>query len=162
VIVGQWEVVVDSKGRVVIPSRMRDMLASSYSGELLYMALELDGCLSIMPQSVFQNYVDLFQSAPWTNEEARFMKRFLCSNAQLCTFDPQGRMLIPASLRSKAGIKPGSEVVVVGNADRIEIWNKKRWNTYTRKGSKGRSVSEIMEHFRFRGYPDVPYTGNER
>lgn len=160
-LVGQWEASVDQKGRVIIPSKLREIL-SSYRGEQLYIALELDGCLSIMPNSVFQNYLEIFQSAPWTNEEARFMKRFLCSNAQICSFDPQGRVLIPANLRARAGIKPGSEVMIVGNADRVEIWNKKRWDLYTRRGTKGRSVSEIMEHFRFRGYPDVSYPGNER
>ena len=45
-----------------------------------------------------------------------------------CEFDSQGRVVIPLLLREKAGIS--KNVVVVGMANRAEIWDAERWNAY--------------------------------
>jgi MraZ protein len=52
--------------------------------------------------------------------------RFIYSSASECALDRQGRILIPTEHRSHAGLD-GSEVVVVGIMNKIEIWSRERW-----------------------------------
>ena len=51
--------------------------------------------------------------------------RALFAYAADCEPDGQGRILIPADLRQKAGLN--KEVIVVGSFDRVEIWDAQRW-----------------------------------
>jgi len=59
-------------------------------------------------------------------EEVRFFMRRVVASAQECCFDKQGRLLIPAAHREDAGIN--GEVVIVGQIEKIEIWNRKEWD----------------------------------
>ena len=47
--------------------------------------------------------------------------------------DKQGRFLIPQSLRSYADIK--KEVAIIGVSNRIEIWDKEKWEQYSNDSS---------------------------
>ena len=54
--------------------------------------------------------------------------RYFFSGASECPLDRQGRVLIPPSLREFAGLE--KEVVVIGLANRLEIWSKKKWESF--------------------------------
>ena len=62
---------------------------------------------------------------PMTNKNARNFKRLFLSGLVECEPTSQGRILIPPSLRSYAGID--KEVVITGNGEYAEIWNEKAW-----------------------------------
>jgi MraZ protein len=57
-----------------------------------------------------------------------FLRRVIASVLE-CEIDKQGRVLIPASHRDDAGIN--GEVVIVGQLDKIEIWDKAAWDAVT-------------------------------
>ncbi len=59
----------------------------------------------------------------------KFYRRRVIASALECEIDKQGRVLIPASHREDAGIQ--SEVVIVGQLDKMEIWDKAEWNAVT-------------------------------
>ena len=50
---------------------------------------------------------------------------FFLAGAASCEVDKQGRILLPQVLREFAGLE--KEVVMVGVANRVEIWSKERW-----------------------------------
>src|SRR3546814_3945996 len=52
--------------------------------------------------------------------------------------DRQGRVLVPSYLREYAGLT-GSEVVVVGALNRLEIWAAARWQPYRSQIEIGRA-----------------------
>ena len=51
-----------------------------------------------------------------------------------------GRILIPDYLKEYAGLK--KNVAVCGLANRLEVWDEQKWETYRKNAEKG--VAEIV------------------
>lgn len=118
---GEYNHTIDDKGRLIIPSRFRYEL-----GESFVLTRGLDGCICIYPQNEWDLLEDKLRELPLTNRNSRLVTRFLVGGAVNCELDKQGRILIPAPLREHAGLT--KDVVLVGTLERIEIWDKARWN----------------------------------
>ena len=93
---GKYKHTVDEKGRLFVPSKMRDELGNTF-----YVTLGLDHCLSVYTEAGWQAILDKYNALPIV--QARKM-RFLFANAAKCEPDKQGRFLIPAELRQYAGL----------------------------------------------------------
>ena len=117
---GEFNHSIDSKGRLIIPSRFREEL-----GQEFVMTKGLDGCLFVFPQNEWESFQGKLKTLPLINKDARKFSRFFMAGAAPCEMDKQGRTLIPATLREFAQMK--KEVVLTGMADRIEIWSKEKW-----------------------------------
>ncbi len=123
---GKYYCTVDSKGRVMIPARFRAILQNYYS-EKLYIANALfDKCLLLYPIEQWQRFAEKVKSLPQTKKSVRLLKRRVIASAQECELDRQGRLLIPSALRADADIN--GELVVVGQIEKMEIWNRKEWD----------------------------------
>ena len=61
-----------------------------------------------------------------TNKNARTFTRFFLGSAVDGGLDKQGRVLISSALRTFAGLE--KDVVLVGVLDRVEIWDKAKWD----------------------------------
>ena len=120
--VGKYRHTVDPKGRLFVPSKLRDEL-----GDAFYVTLGLDHCLSVYTEAGWQAIVEKFNALPIS--KARKM-RFLFANAAKCEPDKQGRFLVPANLRSHAGIALKQDVVLTGIDNRIEVWSQEQWEKY--------------------------------
>ncbi|MBR3396531.1 MAG: division/cell wall cluster transcriptional repressor MraZ [Lachnospiraceae bacterium] len=118
---GEYNHTIDDKGRLIIPSRFRYEL-----GESFVLTRGLDGCICIYPQNEWDLLEAKLRELPLTNRNSRLVTRFLVGGAVSCELDKQGRILIPAPLREHAGLS--KDVVLVGTLERIEIWDKARWN----------------------------------
>lgn len=65
------------------------------------------------------------------------------AHAADCDPDAQGRILIPADLRQKAGLN--KEVIVVGSFDRVEIWDAQRWARMEEEAFSSGELQAAME-----------------
>ena len=127
--IGEFETTLDTKGRVVIPSRMREVLDTKYEEDLLILTHGLDQCLSLYPCEEWQKVAAAFkQKLPIYTRNARWMQRHFYRNALEARFDGQGRVLIPLKHRQSAGIQ--KEVVITGCYNRIEIWGREMLDSY--------------------------------
>ncbi len=118
---GEYSHSIDEKGRLIMPAKFREEL-----GEAFVLTRGLDGCISVYPQIEWKKLEEKLSSLPLTNKNARTITRFLVSSAATCELDKQGRMLVPNALREYAHLT--KDVVVTGNLERIEIWDKAKWN----------------------------------
>ncbi len=123
VFIGEYQHVLDSKGRVIMPSKFREGL-----GEKFVVTKGLDHCLFVYPQSEWQEFERKLRTLPLTSKDARAFIRFFFAGATECELDKQGRILIPANLREYAELV--KELVIIGVASRVEIWSKERWDEY--------------------------------
>jgi MraZ protein len=121
--IGEYQHSIDSKGRVIIPSKFRDDL-----GESFILTKGLDNCLFVYPMNEWRNLEEKLKSLPLTRKDARAFVRFFFAGATECTLDKQGRILIPANLREHCKLK--SEAVIIGVSNRVEIWSKEMWESY--------------------------------
>jgi MraZ protein len=117
---GEYNHTIDPKGRLIIPSKFRELL-----GEEFVMTKGLDGCLSIYPQEEWESFEEKLRALPLTNKNARTLTRFFVAGACTCELDKQGRILVPQTLREFAGLE--KDVVLAGNLNRIEVWSKEAW-----------------------------------
>lgn len=118
---GEYSHTIDTKGRLIIPSRFREEL-----GETFIVTKGLDGCLFVFSDEEWKAFEIKLKSLPLTNKNARQFARFFVAGATPCELDKQGRILLPATLREFAGLE--KDVVLTGMLNRIEIWSKDKWN----------------------------------
>lgn len=121
--IGEYQHNLDAKGRIIIPSKFRDELHTTF-----ILARGFDGCLSIRSLEQWNKMFEEINKLPTTKEKARKYIRTLTSTATECTLDNQGRIQIPSFLSKPLNIT--KECTVVGANDHIEIWDKHTWETY--------------------------------
>lgn len=122
-LIGEYQHTIDSKGRMMVPSKLRESL-----GESFVITKGLDGCLFMYPKEEWGIIESKLKNLPLTNKDARAFIRFFFSGASEISVDKQGRMLIPANLREHAKLIKDS--VVIGVATRVEVWAKEEWENY--------------------------------
>jgi MraZ protein len=123
VFIGEYQHILDPKGRVIMPSKFRDGL-----GDKFVVTKGLDHCLFVYPQNEWQELERKLRTLPLTSKDARAFTRFFFAGATECELDKQGRILIPANLREYAELT--KELVIIGVASRVEIWSKEKWDDY--------------------------------
>lgn len=123
-LLGEYSHIIDEKSRIIIPSKFREDLGSTF-----VVTKGLDNCLFIYSISEWQNFETKLKALPLSNTNARTFIRFFSSGATECEMDKQGRILIPANLREHAGLT--KDVIVIGVSTRAEIWSKEKWTEYT-------------------------------
>ena len=103
---GQYQHSIDAKGRLFIPSRLREEL-----GETFYVAMGADPCLSVYSEASWARFTEKFESLPYSRAKA---VRPIFANAAKCEPDAQGRILLPQKLRAYAQLE--KDVTVIGVA----------------------------------------------
>ena len=126
---GEHEHSIDRKGRLIIPSKFREVFKEHYV-ERFFVTRGLDTCLFVFTEDEWKKQESKFKSLSFTNSQARQFNRLYFSGACEVPFDPQGRILIPPYLKEFAKIK--RDVIIVGVSDRIEIWSKEYWEEFYR------------------------------
>ena len=114
---GEYNHTIDTKGRLIVPSKFREAL-----GDEFVVTKGLDGCLFVYDNKEWTVFEEKLKSLPLTNKDARQFVRFFLAGAASVEVDKQGRILIPSVLREFAELD--KDVVLVGVASRIEIWSK--------------------------------------
>ena len=112
---------VDTKGRLIIPSKFREQL-----GDEFVVSKGMDGCLFVYANEDWTAFEEKLTALPLINKEARQFARFFLSGAAQVEVDKQGRILLPQNLRDFAELT--KDVVLVGVGSRIEIWSKDKWD----------------------------------
>lgn len=112
---------IDPKGRIIIPARFRDDIRAG-GGDGVVIS-NLDKTLYAYTFNEWQVIERKIMSAK--SEHMRRFKRFFLGNACECYCDKQGRILIPPSLRTYAGLE--KDIVLVGILDHFEIWSRDLW-----------------------------------
>lgn len=116
---GQYNHTIDAKGRLIIPSKFREQL-----GEAFVVTKGNDGCLYVYTNEAWEGFLVQLKQLP-NNKNTRKLVHAFVSNADTVEIDKQGRILVNADLRAHANVE--KEVVLAGAIDKIEIWDKQRW-----------------------------------
>lgn len=122
-LMGEFQHNIDSKGRVIIPSKFREEIGQSF-----IITKGLDNCLVIYTLDEWKTFEEKMKKFPTTDQGVRRFFRFLFSGACECETDSQGRIMIPQNLRKHANIS--KETIFIGIVNRIEVWAKEVWEVY--------------------------------
>jgi transcriptional regulator MraZ len=116
---------IDSKGRIIIPARFRDVIKARESNGV--MVSRMDGGLVAYSYDEWRNIEKRILSLAEKSENMRRFRRVFIGGAFECACDKQDRILIPQNLRQYAELD--KEIVLVGVLDHFEIWSRKSWDT---------------------------------
>ena len=109
---GQYTHNFDPKGRLFVPSKLRDELGNTF-----YVMIG-DDCLLAFPEQRWEKVMDTLNAAPLADAK---LKRHILANVAKCEPDKQGRFVLPAKLRNYAGLN--GDVTFLGQGDHAEIWD---------------------------------------
>lgn len=140
---GETAVTLDDKGRVAIPVAFRGLVAQTCANQLVitYNPFE-QGCLWIFPQNVWEPLRDQVNALPKVKPAHRAMQRKLVGAAALVEPDGNGRILVPASLRSATAIE--KHAVLLGMGDKFELWGEQAHLATIRETIAEDQITEAM------------------
>ena len=114
---GIYQHTIDAKGRLFIPSRLREEL-----GDVFHVTISMEKCLSAYSSESWDRFMEKIKAMP---KAKQIKMRPLFSHAAKCELDGQGRILLTRELRDFAGLK--KSVAVVGAGECAEFWDSEEW-----------------------------------
>lgn len=115
---------IDSKGRVIIPARFRDIIKNGDQDGVV--VSRMDGTLYAYPFEEWKKIENKILSLAEKSDSMRRFRRIFIGGAFECSCDKQDRILVPPALRQYAALE--KEIVLVGALDHFEIWSVESWN----------------------------------
>ena len=141
---GEHQHTLDTKGRVILPARFRDRLASG-----LVFVPSQDRCIDVYPLTAFERRVEELRAVPRENQRARSYLRVLLAGAQEEKPDSQGRVTIPTRFRDYAGLI--KDLTINGADEKVEIWDRGTWESY--RGHAEEMFANLDAPFTLEGSP---------
>lgn len=141
---GNIEAKIDSKGRVFLPAVFRKALQASGEEGLVLRKDVFQPCLTLYPQSVWDEQMDTLRSRlnRWNAAHQQIFRQFV-SDAEMLSVDGSGRVLLPRRYTAMADI--GQEVKFIGMGDTIEVWSGGRRKPFMESEEFGRALETLMD-----------------
>lgn len=116
---------IDHKGRISVPASMRRAgAAKKSSADTFFLVAGFEGCLALYTPDEWRRVEDRLRQIPMGDRRGRAFARAFLLDATKVSVDAQGRVAIPPALIGRAGL--GKDAVLLGQVDRIEVWNPER------------------------------------
>ena len=139
---GEYSHGIDRKGRIILPSRFREVCKEN-GIEKFFITRGLDKCIFMFSEREWRLQEQKFKGLPFTKQESRSFNRLFFSGAVEVAPDKQGRFIVPQYLKAYAGIR--KDAVIIGISNRIEIWDTKSWQDfYTGSNESFEQIAENM------------------
>jgi MraZ protein len=116
---------LDTKGRMVMPTRYRERLVDTCAGQMVVTVDTSDRCLLLYPLPEWELVERKLQKLPSLNKSARRMQRLLIGHATDVELDSAGRLLLPPPLREFADLE--KRAVLIGQSNKFEVWSEELW-----------------------------------
>jgi len=134
-VVDNYEYKIDAKGRVFIPSSMRDDL-----GDVFYVTISQEECLNAYSLEGWERFINKVKELPMSKQPK--LRPFF-ANAKKCELDSQGRFVLPQKLRDRVGID--KEVTVSGMGTVVQFWDTETFRAINEEETKGENLAEVMD-----------------
>jgi MraZ protein len=123
---GTFDHTLDAKNRLTVPARYRATLAE---GVVMAMPVDLEQCVGVWRPAEYERYTErALADLPPLSPRLSELERFFYGSSQDAELDAAGRIMVPGFLSEHAGLS--KDVVVVGAGDRLELWDRDRWNEH--------------------------------
>ena len=133
---------MDPKGRMTIPTRIRDALMESCGGRLVVTAHTEDRCLLVYPEPEWLTLLPQIEALPSFNKVSQRVKRILIGYASTLDIDANGRVLVPPTLREYANVD--KKMMLVGQGKKLELWSEDSWLALLNEPADDEIPSEML------------------
>jgi MraZ protein len=122
---GNYELTIDEKNRMLIPSEIRKAIDPQSDGEAFFLMTGINGKLWLYPEKYYETLALKMQSEMAPEEDLLAFDQMNFAMASRVEWDKQGRVLIPEKVLRNAGLT--REVVLIGSRDHAELWDRPAW-----------------------------------
>ena len=127
VFLGEYEVTLDAKGRFLLPAGIKKQLPED-AGDQFVIARGVEKCLTLYPKKNWDPILSELSKVSEYKAENREFLRYFTMGATLMELDSAGRLLVPPNLKTHAALE--KEVVLVSVINKIEIWDKSKYQQF--------------------------------
>ena len=137
-LIGEYLRTLDERFRLAIPPELLDSLLAS--GPKLVLAKERAGCLSLWSAAIWKPRIDAAVDVVRSKMQAGLLTqrvgqlqdlgRLLSTRQTLVTLAGRARLVVPEGFRDFLGVEAGGELVVVGAAVCVELWQPAAWSAF--------------------------------
>lgn len=139
-LLGEYDVRLDAKGRLLLPAGLKKQLADSLSKGFVVNRSVFDPCLVLYPQQVWeQTSAGLARLNRFVKKNMDFIRRFTAGATHL-DLDSSGRLLLPKALMDDPRL--GKDLKLIGLGDRVEVWGRQ---AYTRMRKEEVDIAALAE-----------------
>ncbi len=136
IFIGHYARTIDKKGRLQIPSQLRNAIEESHEGKGLYVMLgERPNTLSLVTEQQFSAMGKRIRTECIPGKESLDFEQQFYSTTAHTGIDKQGRIVLPDYLTNMAGLK--GDVMLAGADYRIDIWRKAAFEEFLKIDSDG-------------------------
>ena len=133
---------LDAKGRLSVPTRHRDVLLATASGQLT-LTRHPHGCLMMFPRPEWEKFRQRIAQLPMS---AQGWKRIFLGNSMDVEMDGTGRVLVSPELRAAAGLT--RETMLLGMGEHFELWDKATYDAQEAQAMQG-DMPDVFKDFSF-------------
>ncbi len=134
-IIGQHDCKADTKGRVILPISLKNQLLPVLNDGFVIKRSVFQQCLELYPKNEFDVLMQKVMKKSKINRKYdAFVRNFVAGMKEVSIDGDTGRFQIPKNLVDFAGI--GKEVVLNAVFDKIEIWDKAKYEQVLEEGEK--------------------------
>lgn len=135
-LLGEYTRTLDERFRLALPPELADSLLAS--GTRLVLAKERAGCLSLWPAAIWKPRIDAAVDVVRSKLQAGLLSqrigqlqdlgRLLSARHKIVSLAARGRLVVPEGFRDFLAVEPGGDLLVVGAAVCVELWQPAAWN----------------------------------
>ncbi len=149
---GASSITIDSKGRLAIPTKFRELLVAECQGEMICTIDIHQPCLLLYPLTEWEEVEAKLRKLSSMNPHERRVQRLLLGHASECKLDGNGRTLISGPLRNHASLH--KNIMLVGQLNKFEIWDEATWQQQVEQdieleNAGGFELTERLQDFSF-------------
>ena len=141
---GSHSINMDAKGRIAIPTRVRELLQEACGGRIVVTAHTENRCLHVFPEPQWQEILPKVEAFPSFNKIARRAKLLLIGHASPLELDGNGRVLLPPTLREYASLE--KKLILVGQGKSMELWCEDQFSRYIDEPIDDEDMPEGMQN----------------
>ncbi|KQC29834.1 division/cell wall cluster transcriptional repressor MraZ [Flagellimonas eckloniae] len=134
-IIGQHDCKADTKGRVILPISLKNQLLPVLNDGFIIKRSVFQQCLELYPKTEFDELMQkVLKKSKINRKYDAFVRNFVAGMKEVSIDGDTGRLQIPKNLVAYAEI--GKEVVLNAVFDKIEIWNKDKYEEILAESEK--------------------------
>jgi len=130
-LIGEYQCKVDAKGRFMLPAGLKRQLDPAAKDQFV-INRGFEGCLVMYPSNEWEVETEKIKGLNlFVTKNRKFLRQFHNGATQL-GLDGTGRVLLPKPLMAGVGIT--KEIVLFAYANRIEVWDKAKYEEVMNDG----------------------------
>ena len=125
ILFGEYELTIDEKNRLPVPSAVRKMISPQTDGEAFFLVVGMNRRPWLYPRAYYEQLATRTPSDMTPGEDRLAFDQMHFAMASLLEWDKQGRILVPEKLLKRTNL--GRQVTLIGARDHLELWNSDEW-----------------------------------